>query len=149
MTGVSVDVDGAAFRVAAFQDSAAEGVEDIVLDGALERAGTINGVIAMGGHQLGCGIAELHLETAGCEALVYAGQLDVDNALEVSSFQAVEDDDFINAVEELGAEMGAQRFHGSRVAAGHICLIEDEVAADVAEAVEEVVEEIKEAVTEE
>lgn len=105
---VHVDVDRAALREAAFEDGETERVEDVVLDGALERAGTVDGVVAVLGHQLCGGVAELELEPAGSEALVDASQLDVDDALEIRAFKAVEDDDFIDAVEELGAEVPAQ-----------------------------------------
>ena len=54
-----------ALGISALQYRHAERVKDIVLDGAFERAGTVDGVVTVLGHQGGGSIAELHLETAG------------------------------------------------------------------------------------
>ena len=64
LTISGIDADGGALRVLAGEYCHAEGVEQVVLDGAFEGAGTVYGVVAVGGHQLCCGIAELHFGPA-------------------------------------------------------------------------------------
>jgi hypothetical protein len=82
------------------------------LNGALERAGAVGGIVA-GADQNGAGgIGELEGDVAVGQPGAQAAKLDLDDFLELVFIEAMENDDFVDAVEEFGAEVIAQALGG-------------------------------------
>jgi hypothetical protein len=65
------------------------------------------------------------------EALADAVELEIDNGGDLFALEAVEDDDLVDAIEKLGAEMTTQRFSDFGFALFRIVLVENELRADV------------------
>ena len=92
---------------ASIEDFHTERVEDFLLYDALERTGTIGRIVSLLG-QIGAGlVTEFEMEVLGGKAFFQTDELDVDDLADLLVAQTVKDDDLIDAVEELGAEMSA------------------------------------------
>ncbi len=90
---------------------AGEGILDLALDGPLERPGAEDRVVANADHMLP-GIGREHeFDVPFGEALAQDAELDLDNLLQVLDREAVEDDGFVDAIQELGPEELAQFVH--------------------------------------
>ena len=90
-----------------------KGVEEAALDGAFERAGAIHGVVAFAGEVVFGGGGEVQRDLLGGESFHEPGELEIDDVGEVGVGEAVEDDDFVDAVEEFGAEVAVQGVEGA------------------------------------
>jgi len=96
------------------EDLAAEVGLDLLLEEALQRARTVDGIVAGVGEVLLRAVGELELDLALAEALADTTELDLDDALQLLAREAVEDDDLVDPVQELGTEVLAQRGEESR-----------------------------------
>ena len=115
------------------QQKAGEWVFEIALHSAFERPGAIGDVAAIFAECVEGGVCESERDVSFGEARFEASQLDFENVADLIGREWLERDDFIDAVEELRLEHGAQSNHDvgfSRVE-GAFCLLQD-VATDVA-----------------
>ena len=103
-----VDGDVVAVADGAVEDFDGEGVLDEALDGALEGAGTVGAVVAGFEDELARGGGEGEGDLAVGEHGGELGEAEVDDAGELLFAEGMEDDDIVDAVEELGAEVLAQ-----------------------------------------
>ncbi len=102
------------------------------LDGAFEGAGAVDWVVALIGDELEGVGGEVEVEILFGETSDDALELDSDDAGEVAVAEAVEDDGFVDAVEEFGAEVIAEGFGDAGFALFLVIDVHDELAADVA-----------------
>lgn len=124
--------DGAVLRESPLQYGHAERIQQVMLYSALERTRSVDRIVPVSRNQ-SCGfIGELEFQFAVAQSLTDALELDVDDAFEIILLQPVEDDDFINSVEELRAEVTAESIECPSIPGGGILLIEDKLAANVA-----------------
>src|SRR4051812_13594894 len=87
------------------EDLLGQGVLDLALDGAAQRARTEHGVVALLGEQvLGRG-RELDAHVLVLEPLVELGDLEVDDLRDLLAVEVGEHDRVVDAVEELGPEV--------------------------------------------
>ena len=84
---------------------------DLLLDGALERPRAVHRVVAAVRQIVARGVGEVEGEVAVGQPLLEPAELDVDDLPDVVALERVEDDDVVDAVQELGAEVLAQRLH--------------------------------------
>ena len=103
-----VDGDVVAVADGAVEDFDGEGVLDEALDGALEGAGSVGAVVAGFEDELARGGGEGEGDLAVGEHTGELGEAEVDDAGELLFAERMEDDDVVDAVEELGAEVLAQ-----------------------------------------
>ena len=101
----------------------AGGIEEVFLNRALQRTGTINGILALIGH-----ILERFLIQRPVDVLLFEG---FDDALEPNLHDPT-DITVAEAVEELGAKVIAQSFGDQGFALLLIMHVHDEPAADIA-----------------
>src|SRR5439155_19840555 len=83
--------------------------QDAPLDRALEGSGAIDRVVALVGQQLLGRIRQLQHEVALGQAPAQPTELVFHDPPDLLAREAVEDHDYVDAVEEFGPEVGAQR----------------------------------------
>lgn len=86
-------------------------VDQVFLDHAFERARAIDRVVAAVGDPGEGPVVEGQGQAAVGEEFFEARQLDADDSGHLVAAEAAEQDDLVDAVEEFGAEMGADRVH--------------------------------------
>lgn len=123
--------DAVAGEEFAVEEVEAEGVENLVLDDALEGAGTVSGVVAFAGEEIPGGFVEIEEDILFFEAGQKAAQLDIDNARYLPVVEPVKNDGFVDAVEKFRAEMAPECFRDTSVALGFVQILHDVLAADI------------------
>jgi len=123
--------DGVAIVDFVVEDLHAEGVEDFALDDAFEGACAVGRVVALAPEPFGGFVGDFEGEVLFGEAVGEAVQLDFDDFADLGVGEAVEDDDFVDAVEEFGAEVAAEGFEDAAVAFFFWQVFHDELAAEV------------------
>ena len=123
----NLGLDDIAVPELALEDVEAERVEQKVLDDALQGAGTVNGIVAFFSDVLLGGGAKDEAESLFGKPLADAGELKIHDGGDFLALEAVENDDFIDPIEELGAEMAAQRLGDFGFALFGVLLVEDEL----------------------
>ena len=93
------------------QDHLGQRILQRPLDHPLQRAGAIDRVIAFLGQPGLGGRVDVQRDLPPCQPLFKLPQLDRHDAHHVVPAQPVEDDLIIQAVQEFGLEVGADRFH--------------------------------------
>src|SRR5262249_55890696 len=96
---------GVTLRELAAQDLLGQLVLDEPLDGALERARAVLRIPAVLDEELLGRLRDVEREAAPREPLLEAAELDVDDALHLVAGQPAEDQDVVEPVEELRAEV--------------------------------------------
>ena len=81
-----------------------QGLDDLLLDRALQGPRAVDRVEAFDGEEFLGRVGEFELDLAVGEPLTDFGQLDVDDGLDLFLAQRVEDDDVVDAVEQLRSE---------------------------------------------
>ena len=114
-----------------FEDTEAEGIEQLPLDGPLQGAGSIDRIVTLVGDVAQRFIREGEVQILFFQPGQHALKLDADDVAEVAVAQAVEDDGLIDAVEELGAEVGPEGFEDPGFPLLLVIDIHDILAADV------------------
>src|SRR5437763_3892451 len=109
--GSDVDDDVVAVDELALQHAHRQRLDQVLLDGPLERPRAVDGVEALASHQLLGRLSELQRDLALGESRPQRPQLDLDDALDLLQAERVEDDDLVDAVQELGSEMRPHRVH--------------------------------------
>ena len=110
----SID-DARALGDLAGEDLAAERGLDLLLEHPLQRPGAVGRVVA--GARRGAPWPRRSAPARSCRSAsrcAQAAELDVDDLLQLLARQAVEDDDLVDAVQELGPEVLAQRLQHRR-----------------------------------
>src|SRR6185369_9423308 len=92
-----------------------ERVLQIFLHRALERPGAIDRVVSHTPEPRPGSVGQVQTDLAVLEQLLQARQLDIDDRPHVTGAQAVEQDDLVEAIEELGPEMPAHHLHHLRL----------------------------------
>ena len=95
----------------ALQHAHRQRVEHPALDGPLQRPRAIRRVVALCDQHVLRPVGQLDVDLAILEPLHEAAQLDVDDLPHLLARQRVEEDDLVDAVEELRPEVLAQRVH--------------------------------------
>lgn len=95
----------------AAEDFLGDGVFEIPLDGAAHGAGSVLRIVTFGDEELFGVVFEHDGDVFGLEAVDDFFHFKVDDVLEVALLQAVEDDDVIQAIEELRFEDALGFFH--------------------------------------
>src|SRR5437867_822184 len=91
-----------------FEQIGGQGIEQQILDRALERAGAELRVVTFAGEQLPRARFQRERNLLLREPLLETAQLDVHDAQDLFLVEAVEDDDVVHAIEKLGTELSAQ-----------------------------------------
>lgn len=99
-----VDADGGSGGELAAEEGVRQRVLEAVLDHTAEGAGTVDGVEAFVGEESAHGVGDLEREAVGGHLGDEFCQLQVDDLADVVSVEGLEDDDLVDAVEELGEE---------------------------------------------
>src|SRR5260221_3496319 len=99
-----VDRDRIALVNCTFEKATGDAVLDLLLDDALEGTGPVLRVEAHLCQQVPCGVSELQRDVSLGQALAQANHLDLHNVLHLLTRDWMEDDDLIDAVDELRAE---------------------------------------------
>lgn len=105
---VEGDVEVLAVVGVAAEEGFGEGGLEVALEEAAEGAGAVNGVVAAFGDPVAGGGVEGEVDAAVGEALVDGGEHEVNDGVDLVEAEGVEEDGVVNAVEEFGAEVGAQ-----------------------------------------
>ena len=100
-----IDADGVAGADLALQQREREPVDELLLDHAAQRPGTVGRVIAHVAEQLARVVGERDLDPALGEPLEHAGDLQLDDLGDLLAGQRVEAHDVVEAVDELGFEV--------------------------------------------
>src|SRR5438093_9499864 len=106
-----VDRDRIALDEMAFEHPQRQRIKYQALNGALERPRAVGGIVALADEQLLRFLGEPDVDLPLFEALHQPGDLDVDDLLQVLAAERMEEDDFVDAIEELGPEVIAQGVH--------------------------------------
>jgi hypothetical protein len=93
------------------QDELGDRVLDLLLDGALERPRAEHRIEAHAGNLRQRGIGDFELHLLLFQAFGQALELDARDGLDMLRVQAMEDHDFIDAVQELRAQGLLEFFH--------------------------------------
>src|ERR1700730_626505 len=101
---LDVDFDGIAVADGAVEDAAGYAVLDLFLDDALEGARTVLWVVAQVGEKFRGQVAQVQGDVTLFQARAQAIDLYLHDALHLIAGDLVEDDNFIDAVDELGSE---------------------------------------------
>src|SRR5579875_187944 len=99
-----IDEDSAAGGDGALQDSFGEWVFQEGLNGAAQGASTVEGGVAAPDEQVARGFTDLESDRLFGEAALRLRDHQVDYLAQVLLLQGVEDDDFVDAVEQFGFE---------------------------------------------
>src|SRR5215216_627984 len=102
---VRIDDDGVALLKLALEHLERQRVQHAALDRALERAGAVDRVVALLDEQVLGGVGELERDLALAQAAHEAGELDLDDLAQLLLRERVEDDDLVDAVDELRREV--------------------------------------------
>src|SRR5690606_30738136 len=105
------DLDRVAVAEAAFEDGGGDRVAELLLQDPLQRPRPVDGVVAALGEQVESFGADLEVDAPAFEAVSKRGHLDLHDLTKILPTQLVEDDDVVDAVEELGSELVADRTH--------------------------------------
>src|SRR5690606_39217857 len=105
---VAVDEDGGAVGDASREEGFGEGILEVAQDGAADGAGAEGGLVAELDEEGFGGVGDLEVDFAVGEQALDLGELEVGDAQEVVARQGTEDEDFVDAVQELGAEEAPQ-----------------------------------------
>lgn len=101
---IDVDSDAVAGGEVSGEDALRQGVLDSTLDGAAQGASTVGRVVAFL-HQCGaCRLGDFEVDVAFGQARAHLVQEQVGDHCELGLGERLEDDDLVDAVEELGAE---------------------------------------------
>src|SRR5919202_7085747 len=109
--GRGVDDDVVAVGELALQHAHRQRLDQVLLDGPLERPRAVHRVEALASHQLFGRVGELEPHLALGQPLAQPAQLDLDDALDLLQAQRVEDDDLVDAVDQLGPEVRPHGVH--------------------------------------
>src|SRR5437588_3676295 len=104
-----VDADGVARREVALQDFHRQRIEHQALQRALQGTRSVDRIVPGPAYRLLGTVSQLQLQLLVGEQLRQPCQLDVHDAGQLLAAQAVEDDDLVDAVQELGPQLGADR----------------------------------------
>ena len=99
-----LDLECIAIANGALKNAAGDTVLDLLLDDALEGACPKLRVVTHLCQQVSCGVSELQRDVPLCQARAQAIDLDVHNVLHLLTRDLMEDDDLVDAVDELWAE---------------------------------------------
>src|SRR4029453_7663784 len=102
--GRALDHDGRARRELGLEDEVGQRVLDVALDRPAQRARSHRGVPALVDEQVLRVLRELELQLALGQRLADAAQEELHDGLDLVLRELVEDDDLVDAVEELWAE---------------------------------------------
>ncbi len=97
--------DAIALGEFAFEDAHGKRVQDPPLNGSLERASTVAGIIPLLHEEFLRPFGELDFDFPVGQSLHQPSQLDIDDLLDVIARQGVEEDDFVDAIEEFRPEV--------------------------------------------
>jgi hypothetical protein len=90
---------------AAFEDGEGQRVEEVLLDGAFEGPRAEDGIeVGVVGKVAGGVVGDSEVDVLLREAFDDALELDFDDLIKLRGVETVEDDDLVDAVEELGTE---------------------------------------------
>src|SRR5690606_16733501 len=98
----------------ATQDALGQGVFDPALDGALEWAGAVDGVVADGYEFFPRCVAQLQTQLALGQALAQTAQLDLCDATDLILAERLEHHHLVDPVDEFRAEVLTHRIHYRR-----------------------------------
>ena len=104
-----VDPDGVAGHEAPLEDRQRQLVDQALLDHPLERPGAVRRVVAQVAEQRPRRVGQLDLDVALADPLDQALDLQVDDLADLLAGQRLELDDVVEAVDELGPEVGLER----------------------------------------
>ena len=116
------------------QDLLGQRVLHLLLDHALQGPRAVGRVVALVGEPRARRVVQLQGELAVGEQLLQPADLDVDDRRHLIAPQAVEQDDLVDAVQELGPELGAHLRHDVGPHGVHVLallLVGEELRADV------------------
>jgi len=82
----------------------------------LSGAGAVHGIVPLPGHDGACLRGDIKGDVLAGEALGQPVDLKADDVLDLLVREAVEDDDFVHAVQEFRPEVAAQCLHDPAVA---------------------------------
>src|SRR5262249_4152524 len=134
------DLNQIAVSELALQDALSQRILNVSLDQPLERSGAVHRIISLPRQPVASIRTGLQMDLAIFQPLVELSYLNIDNLLQLIGCQSVEDDSFIDTVEELRTEVLPQRLEHfllhlriSRVAgdSGLQLVVENVLAADV------------------
>jgi len=108
---IGVDLDSVTFFKFPFKDLYRQRILDQTLDSSLQRPGTVYRIITLVGQQrLGC-VGNLQSHFSACQVLAQPFELDLDDGFDFLAAKTIEDDDFIDPVQELRFEGVTQGSH--------------------------------------
>src|SRR5436853_5511722 len=107
--GPGVDTHPGAVPDLAGDDLLREARLHLLLDGAAKRTGPVDRVVAALGQMLLGAVGEVERQVPVGQASLEPRELEVDDLAHVGARQRVEDDDVVDAVQELGPEVLAER----------------------------------------
>src|SRR5690606_28211892 len=93
------------------EDALGQGIFDPALDGALEWAGAVDGVVADGDEFFPRCVAQLQAQLALGQALAQTAQLDLRNATDLVLAKRLEHHHLVDPVDEFRAEVLTHRIH--------------------------------------
>src|SRR6202022_2752544 len=92
--------DAIAVRKLTVEEAQRQRIDDLLLQGALERPGAVHGIVAEMRQQRLRAIGELEGDPALGKAARQPAQLNLNDSLDVLERKVLEDDDFVDAVQE-------------------------------------------------
>src|SRR5256885_4663886 len=129
---IPIDYNVVAFRKLAFEHSERERVLQQPLNRALQRSCTERGIVALRSQYLARRRRQLEGEFPIAHQLLESAKLQIDDMLDFALSQRTENDDVVDAIEELGTEMLSQRVGDLRLYDSAVVarVLEDVGAAD-------------------
>ena len=100
----SGDVDGVAHDEVGLDDFVGQVVLDVALDGAAERTSAVLRIPAFFDQKIFGAFVDVDAEAHALDAAEQSFELNFDDAMDVFALEAVEIDDGVDTVEELGSE---------------------------------------------
>jgi len=104
-----VDTDQVSLAKLSLENRQCKRVEDPALDGPLERPRTVDRIVSFLDDEVTRFVGQLDPELPLFQAAEQRRQLNVDDLADLGPPERVEEDDVVDAVQELGLEMLAQR----------------------------------------
>src|SRR5213593_4114627 len=131
--GIAIDDDVIAFAELALEHCQRQWILQQTLDSTLERAGAKCWIVAFDRENFSRRRRQLECELPIAEQALESLELKVDDVLDLLPAERTEDDDVINAIEELGTEVLTQRVRDLRFDDRLILpgVLEDIAAADI------------------
>src|SRR5688572_7541322 len=131
--GVDADDDVISLREPSLEHSHRQRILEQALDRPLQRTCTERRIVALRRQYFPGSGCQLQTQLPVGEQLLQASQLEIDDVLDLSLAQRPEDDDVVDTVEKLRAEVLPQRSHHLRFDHGAVVpgMLEDVGAADV------------------